>query len=144
MGSHQTFLADAQMVREQWRRSGSGNDNDDDLGGSSSSNANDSTRVSLDESTSSGSASASTRLGDPANDDNQNRDKSSSSGLANEMEGTTTNQPPLVGYWAWQPSLRSHHLKMHLAKDSDLALHVVLAVIMNQVRSERNALAFAL
>jgi hypothetical protein len=51
---------------------------------------------------------------------------------------------PLVGYWGWQPALRSHHMKMHLAKESDLVLHVVLAVILNQVRSERNALAVAI
>lgn len=50
---------------------------------------------------------------------------------------------PLVGYWAWEHSLRTHKIKMHLAKGSDLALHVVLAVLVNQVRYERNAIAIA-
>jgi hypothetical protein len=30
-------------------------------------------------------------------------------------------------------------MKMHLAKSSDLALHVVLAVVTNQLRYERHA-----
>jgi hypothetical protein len=49
-------------------------------------------------------------------------------------------EQPLVGYWAWENTLRSHQMKMHLAKGADLALHVVLAVIVNQVRYERNAI----
>lgn len=48
---------------------------------------------------------------------------------------------PLVAYWSWENSLRVHKMKMHLAKGSDLALHVVMAVIVNQVRYERNAIA---
>lgn len=52
-------------------------------------------------------------------------------------------EQPLVGYWAWENSMRSHKMKMHLAKGADLALHVVLAVLVNQVRYERNALAIA-
>lgn len=48
---------------------------------------------------------------------------------------------PLVGYWAWENTLRSQKMKMHVAKDADLALHVVLAIISNQVRYERNAIA---
>jgi hypothetical protein len=48
---------------------------------------------------------------------------------------------PLVGYWNWEHSIRTHKMKMHLAKGSDLALHVVMAVLVNQVRYERNAIA---
>jgi hypothetical protein len=35
-------------------------------------------------------------------------------------------------------------MKMHLAKGSDLSLHIVLAIIVNQVRYERNALAMTI
>jgi hypothetical protein len=48
---------------------------------------------------------------------------------------------PLVGYWNWEHTIRAHKMKMHLAKGSDLSLHVVLAVLVNQVRYERNAIA---
>ena len=48
---------------------------------------------------------------------------------------------PLLAYWHWDNSLRTHKVKMHLVKGADLALHVVLAVLVNQVRYERNAIA---
>jgi hypothetical protein len=48
-------------------------------------------------------------------------------------------EQPLVGFWSWENSLRVHRMKMHLARRSDLALHVVLAVITNQLRYERHA-----
>ena len=54
-----------------------------------------------------------------------------------------TKEQPLVGYWVWENSLRTHKMKMHLAKGSDLALHIVLAVLVNQLRYERNAIAIA-
>lgn len=47
----------------------------------------------------------------------------------------------LIGYWSWKNTYTVHKIEMHLAKDSDLALHVVMAILCNQVRSERNALA---
>ena len=34
--------------------------------------------------------------------------------------------PPLVGYWAWKNTIRTHKIQMHLAKNSDLALHGTL------------------
>jgi len=46
---------------------------------------------------------------------------------------------PLVAY-----SLHSHKMKMHLAKGADLALHIVVAVLVNQVRYERNAIAITI
>ena len=52
-------------------------------------------------------------------------------------------EQPLIGYWAWENTLRTHKMKMHLAKGSDLALHIVLAVLVNQLRYERNAIAIA-
>ena len=51
---------------------------------------------------------------------------------------------PLVGYWLWENTLRTHKVKMHVAKGTDLALHVVLAIITNQVRYERNAIAMTI
>jgi len=51
---------------------------------------------------------------------------------------------PLVGYWLWENTLRTHKIKMHVAKGTDLALHVVLAIITNQVRYERNAIAMTI
>jgi hypothetical protein len=47
----------------------------------------------------------------------------------------------LIGYWNWQNTWKIHQVKMHLAQGSDLALHVCLAIIVNQVRYERNAIA---
>lgn len=51
---------------------------------------------------------------------------------------------PLVGYWLWENTLRTHKVKMYVAKGTDLALHVVLAIITNQVRYERNAIAMTI
>ena len=51
---------------------------------------------------------------------------------------------PVVGYWLWENTLRTHKIKMYVAKGTDLALHVVLAIITNQVRYERNAIALSI
>lgn len=59
-----------------------------------------------------------------------------------DLDDETAHQP-LVGYWSWKNTWRSHKMELHLSKRSDLALHVALAVIANQVRSERNAIALA-
>jgi hypothetical protein len=64
-------------------------------------------------------------------------------GPLDASERSEKKDQPLVGYWAWEHSLRTHKIKMHLAKGADLALHVVLAVLVNQVRYERNAIAIA-
>lgn len=45
---------------------------------------------------------------------------------------------PLVGYWIWDNTMQVHKMKMTVAKDADLALHVVLAIVTNQLRLERN------
>ena len=47
----------------------------------------------------------------------------------------------LIGYWKWENTFTVHKMKMHVAKGSDLALHCVMAIIVNQVRYERNAIA---
>jgi len=57
----------------------------------------------------------------------------------NEIEG----EEPLIGYWMWDNTIRTHKIKMHVAKNADLALHVVVAIIANQVRYERNAIAMS-
>lgn len=51
---------------------------------------------------------------------------------------------PLVSYWSWNNSYTIHKMKLHVAKNSDLALHVALAVITNQLRYERNAIALTI
>ena len=56
----------------------------------------------------------------------------------------TKAKQPLVGYWAWENTMRTHKVKLHAAKGTDLALHVVLAIIANQVRYERNAIAMTI
>lgn len=53
-------------------------------------------------------------------------------------------EQPLVAYWNWEHTLRSQKMKLHLAKRADLALHAILAIIVNQVRYERNAIAMAI
>ena len=62
---------------------------------------------------------------------------------ASSLDATPPKEQPLVGYWVWENTLRTHKMKMHLAKGSDLALHIVLAVLVNQLRYERNAIAMA-
>lgn len=68
--------------------------------------------------------------------------------LENDLEEEIIRVPeedqPLVGYWLWENTLRTHKVKMHVAKGTDLALHVVLAIITNQVRYERNAIAMTI
>lgn len=56
---------------------------------------------------------------------------SSKSGKHEDLE-------PLVGFWNWDNTMRVHKMKMHVAEGSDLALHVVLAIVTNQLRLERN------
>ena len=56
---------------------------------------------------------------------------SSKSGKHEDLE-------PLVGFWNWDNTMRVHKMKMHVAQRSDLALHVVLAIVTNQLRLERN------
>jgi hypothetical protein len=131
LGCHQTFLADARAVRRELgllRKNGGDGD-----GSSRASDGTGPGDPAVEEAPSSPGIVAE---GAPDQDE-------SSSELSREGRGADR-PPPLVGYWAWEPSLRHHRLTLHLARHSDLALHVVLAVVMNQVRSERNALALAL
>ena len=56
-------------------------------------------------------------------------------------------EQPLVGYWNWEHNFRAikiQKMRMHVAKGADLALHVVVAILVNQVRYERNALAMTI
>lgn len=46
----------------------------------------------------------------------------------------------LVGYWVWEHTNKTHKIKMHIGKGTDLALHVILAVLTNMIRTERNAM----
>jgi hypothetical protein len=69
-------------------------------------------------------------------------DTSISSDTKNSQAGSKrkANLEPLVGYWIWDNTMQVHKMKMTVAKDSDLALHVILAVVTNQLRLERNVL----
>ena len=60
---------------------------------------------------------------------------------AADGENGEEKEQPLVGYWLWENTLRTHKMTMHVGKGADLALHVILAIVTNQVRYERNALA---
>lgn len=60
---------------------------------------------------------------------------------SSESTNDKNKQQPIVGYWHWEHTLRVHKMRMHLAKNTDVALHVVLSIIVNQVRYERNAVA---
>lgn len=62
----------------------------------------------------------------------------------NDADVISEQEQPLVGYWMWENTLRTHKMKMHVAKNTDLALHVVMAIIVNQVRYERNAIALTI
>jgi hypothetical protein len=73
--------------------------------------------------------------------------ESGDSGAADKTENgeqeEKEQEQPLVGYWSWDNTFRVHRMKIHLAKGSDISLHIVLAIIANQVRTERNAIALS-
>jgi hypothetical protein len=75
-------------------------------------------------------------------DSSKTTDTSADSNVESPIS-TAKKEQPLVGYWVWENTLRTHKMKMHVAKGADLALHVVLAVLVNQLRYERNAIAMA-
>jgi hypothetical protein len=60
----------------------------------------------------------------------------SASSLASAMTTTT----PLCGYWVWEHTPTKHQIKMHLAKNTDRALHCLLAIITNQVDVEKKSM----
>lgn len=99
-----------------------------------------------------GEAAGTTEIIDTANDTNDHDEKkedrpsesSQESKMKKDIKSDTATGQPLVGYWHWENTLFSQKMKMHVAKNSDLALHVVLSIIVNQVRCERNAIALSL
>lgn len=58
-------------------------------------------------------------------------------------EGVEEQDESLIGYWKWENTWKVHQMKMQVAKGTDLALHCVMAIIVNQVRYERNAIAMS-
>lgn len=78
----------------------------------------------------------------------QSNDTTTAESSNNEEEsdeaGTTEEDDNLVAYWMWENTWTTHQMKMHVAADSDLALHVVMTIIVNQVRYERNAIAMTI
>ena len=60
-------------------------------------------------------------------------------GIERSSSDEHMDEQPLVGYWSWDNSIRVHRMKMHVGKNSDFAMHIVLAVVTNQLRNERHA-----
>jgi len=54
-------------------------------------------------------------------------------------KGLDIAHPPLEGHWIWEHTVKTHKIKMNLAKGCDVALHCLLAVMTNMVSLERNA-----
>lgn len=77
---------------------------------------------------------------------NVDSDENQGSAL-NRDSGTNENidndEQPLLGFWSWDSRIRVHRMRMHLGAGADLALHIVLAVVTNQLRYERHAMAVA-
>lgn len=53
-----------------------------------------------------------------------------------DAEDDSKRKEPLVAHWRWKNTYTTHKMQMHLAKNSDLALHVVLSIIVNICRYE--------
>jgi hypothetical protein len=77
--------------------------------------------------------------------DNSDQIRPTSSQISLDDQSTSSSKSgkhevlePLVGFWNWDNTMRVHKMKMHVAEGSDLALHVVLAIVTNQLRYERN------
>ena len=61
-----------------------------------------------------------------------------------EPQPNSEEDDSIIAYWKWENTWKTQQIKMHLGAGSDLALHVVLAIIANQVRYERNAIAMTM
>eukprot|EP00526_Cylindrotheca_closterium_P005769 CAMPEP_0113617284 /NCGR_PEP_ID=MMETSP0017_2-20120614/8695_1 /TAXON_ID=2856 /ORGANISM="Cylindrotheca closterium" /LENGTH=559 /DNA_ID=CAMNT_0000526663 /DNA_START=147 /DNA_END=1827 /DNA_ORIENTATION=- /assembly_acc=CAM_ASM_000147 len=48
-----------------------------------------------------------------------------------ELDDSPDRKEPLVSYWRWKNTYTTHKMQMHLAKNSDLALHTVLSIVLN-------------
>jgi hypothetical protein len=110
------------------------NDEESDDGSDTFLSAEDRTEKSEEPATSGASAS--------------NVDSDESQGLALNRDSRTNenihyDEQPLLGFWSWDSRIRVHRMRMHLGAGADLALHIVLAVVTNQLRYERHAMAVA-
>ncbi|CAJ1963693.1 unnamed protein product [Cylindrotheca closterium] len=47
--------------------------------------------------------------------------------------------PALCGWWVWENTRNRHQMKMHLVKDSDIALHCIVAITTNLVHVEKES-----
>lgn len=54
-------------------------------------------------------------------------------------DGALLHPPPLCGYWVWEHTPSKHQIKLHLAPNTDVALHCLLAIITNQVDIEKKS-----
>jgi hypothetical protein len=151
IGNHQTSLVSKERVlellqqdRAQHNKAGTdesdSNDKDDEIFSSQQVEASP-VQVGTDTDLSPGDgAQESKESGDVSEADTNGEQHNGNA----EQEQEQEQEQPLVGYWSWDNTLRVHKMKMHLAKGSDLSLHIVLAIIVNQVRYERNAVAMTI
>lgn len=65
----------------------------------------------------------------------ENKVYGSSKGVI-EADNSEDRREALVSYWQWKNTYTTHKMQLHLAKNSDLALHVVLSIILNICRYE--------
>lgn len=55
------------------------------------------------------------------------------------LHDNTLVHPPLCGWWVWENTRNRHQMKMHLVKDSDIALHCIVAIATNLVHVEKES-----
>ena len=44
--------------------------------------------------------------------------------------------PSLIGWWVWEHTAKRNELRMHLAKNTDIALHCLVAIVANMITVE--------
>lgn len=69
-------------------------------------------------------------------DDPKTKVYGSKMGVATIQDDDPDRKEPLVAYWQWKNTYTRHKIQMHLAKNSDLALHAIMSIILNICRYE--------
>ena len=67
----------------------------------------------------------------PATDTTGNDTKGSDGAEVKEEE--EEKHEPLIAFWMWQNTYSVHKMQMHIAQNSDLALHIALSILINNV-----------
>ena len=76
------------------------------------------------------------KLDDGEADEPKNKVYGSQMGVATVQDDDPSRKEPLVAYWQWKNTYTKHKMQMHLAKNSDLALHAIMSIILNICRYE--------